>query len=526
MTTRLVATVMVRHIKDCARLLVDPPPGVDDLELRIDALENPQPADVIALLELPRSIPVIVTCRAKATGGSFLGDEASRLELLVAAAHAGADMIDVEDNCLSQLPDDLPCDIVASCHLTRFLPRLEALGKRLASHGTRFAKLSVPADNCAHLAHLLHLQETLGPELAVVPTGLLAEAGRIMAASRGCPLIYGAVDSDSLGHPDQPTVERLQDVYHVGLVGPNTRFFAIVGSPVSHSLSPAYHNTVFRALAQAARMVPLDTSRISDVLSNADDLHLDGLAVTHPLKRDAISVSRAVMPGARTTGSANTLLRTPAGWQARNTDWKASCDLFPRLLTAWRADLGDPHEWVPDVLEACWRGQGGPGQRKKVSGGDPPKVLLLGAGGAARAVAVALFEQDVELAIWSRRLSHAREMAEELAETLPALAVPEPSHMPADLLINATPVGMAGVDPFELQTFSPDNFRPGAVAVDLTYGGSSSPFRDAAAAAGAPLIPGEVFFGLQARRQAEIFTGGSLATEIRVEAAKRCGAGA
>jgi len=517
MTTRLVATVIVRRIEDCAQLLVDPPAGVDDLELRIDALEHPSPNDVTALLELPRSIPVIVTCRAVAHGGSYKGSEADRLNLLITAARAGADMIDVEDNCLSELPTDLPCDIVASCHLSRFLPRLEALGKRLASHGTRFAKLSVPAENCAHLSLLLRLQETLGPELAVVPTGLHSEAGRIMAASRGCPLTYGAVDAEQPGHPDQPTVERLQDIYHVGLVGPSMRFFAIVGSPITHSLSPAYHNTVFRALAQSARMVPLDTKRISEVLSNADDLRLDGMAVTHPLKRDAISVARAVMPGARTTSSANTLLRTPAGWQARNTDWKASCDLFPRILTAWRADLGDPHEWIPDVLEACWRGQGGPGQRKKVSPADPPKVLLLGSGGAARAVAVALFEQDIELAIWSRRLSHARELAEELAETLPALAVPEPSHVPADLLINATPVGMDGVDPFELQNFSPDNFRPGAIAVDLTYGGASSPFREAAAAAGAPLIPGEVFFGLQA--------GGSLATEIRIEAAKCCGAG-
>lgn len=522
MTTRLVATVMVRNIDDCAGLLLDPPAGVDDLELRIDCLDTPDKAAVLRLLKLPRSIPVIVTCRGQDHGGTFTGSETQRLALLAAAAQAGADMIDVEDNCLGALPGDLPAQIIASCHLSRFLPRLEALGRRLIAHGTRFAKLAVPADNCSQLTQLLSLQETLGEQLAVVPCGKQAEAGRVMAAGRGCPLTYGAVDRAAPGHADQPSVHRLQDIYHVGLVGEATRFFAVIGSPVAHSLSPAYHNTVFRSLAQPARMVPLDVTRLSDILSNADALRLDGLAVTHPLKRDAISAARAVMPGARTTSSANTLLRTPAGWQARNTDWKAACDLLPRLLTAWRADLGDPHDWLPATLEACWRGQGGPGQRKKVQRSEPPKVLLLGSGGAARAVAVALFEQDVELAIWSRRLANARELAAELAETLPALAVPEPSHVPADLAINTTPVGMAGVDPFELQTFSADNFRPGAVAIDLTYGGASSPFREAAAAAGAPLIPGEVFFGLQARRQAEVFAGATLSAEVRIEAARRC----
>ncbi|MFT7462410.1 MAG: 3-dehydroquinate dehydratase/shikimate dehydrogenase [Pseudohongiellaceae bacterium] len=523
MTTRLVATVMVGQLKDCAQILLDPPPGVDDVELRIDGLSSPE--DVVQLLKLPRSIPVIVTCRGLDHGGSFAGSEADRLALLVAAARAGADMIDVEDKSLADLPGDLPCQIIASCHLKRFLPRLEALGKRLLAHGTRFAKLAIPANNCSQLTQLLQLQETLGERIAIVPTGLHAEAGRVMLAGRGCPLTYGAAHSDDPGHSDQPNVQRLQDVYHVGLVNRGTRFFAVIGSPVAHSLSPAYHNSIFRSLAQPARMVPLDVTRISDVISNADALRLDGMAVTHPLKRDALAVARAVMPGARSTSSANTLLRTPAGWQARNTDWIASCDLLPRILTAWRADLGDPHEWLPPTLEACWRGQGGPGQRKKTQRENPPKVFLLGSGGAARAVAVAMFEQDVELSVWSRRLANARELAGDLAETLPALVVPEPAHLPVDLAINATPVGMPGVDPFELQTFSADNFRPGAIALDLAYGGDASPFRDAAAEAGAPLIPGEVFFGLQARRQAEVFAGITIPADVRLEAARRCGAG-
>ena len=58
----------------------------------------------------------------------------------------------------------------------------------------------------------------------------------------------------------------------------------------------------------------------------ADALKLDGLSITHPLKHEALELAASALPGARVTEAANTLLRTPAGWQARNTDWKAACD--------------------------------------------------------------------------------------------------------------------------------------------------------------------------------------------------------
>lgn len=523
MTTRLVATVMVRDVETVAPLLVDPPAGVDYLELRLDALGAATPDQARAVLALPRSAPVLVTCRAPAQGGLFEGEEDQRLAVLAAAGEAGADLLDIEDTALADFPESVPGERLASCHLSRFLPRLEALGRRVAGRGARFAKLAVPADSPRHLAELLDLQDRLGPEVAVVPTGRLAEAGRVMAAARGCPLTYGALSDEHRGHPDQPLATRLHDSFHIEVLGPTTRFFAVVGRPVSHSLSPAFHNAVFRGLAMPARMVALDVEGLGDVLPHAGTLGLDGLAVTHPLKHEAMTVARAALPGARNAGAANTLVRTPAGWQARNTDWKAACDLLPRLLKAWRAHQGPAAEWLADLLDAVWRGVPAPGSRRKPQREQAPKVLLLGAGGAARAVAVALFEAEVDLAIWSRRLSHARELAGDLSETLPALAVPDPSHVPADLVVNATPVGMAGVDPGELGAFSASNFRPGAVCLDLTYGGDDSPLRRAAAEAGAAVVGGEVFFALQARRQAEVFSGQTLSKELRAAAAQACG---
>ncbi|HTE06265.1 MAG TPA: type I 3-dehydroquinate dehydratase [Planctomycetota bacterium] len=492
MNTQLVATLMPRTPSEAAATLRAPPAGADFVELRLDALQPASAAAVSALLALPRSIPVIATCR---TGGSVVADS-QRLGLLAHAGESGAELLDVDDTLLPQLPDSVPGERLASCHVAHFVPRLASLAKRIAGQGTRLCKLAVPAGGPRQLAELLALQEQLGSGFAIVPTGRLAETGRVLVAGRGAALSYGAVDPERRGHPDQPSVARLHEVFGLGTVGPSTRFFAIVARPAAHSLSPAFHNAVFHAVGQDSRMVTLDVDRLADVLELADVLRLDGLAVSHPFKREALALATSALPGAQATGAANTLLRTrsPAGWQARNTDWKAACDLLPRLLKAWRREHA----------------------------GQTPRVLLLGSGGAARAVAVSLVGEDIELAVWSRRLSNARELCTALEGALPATAVPDPGHFPADVLVNATPVGTPGSDPGELR-LDAGNFRSGALAVDLAYGAESSPFRSAAREAQAQLTSGEDFFCLQARRQAELFTGAPVPEAVRELAARRCG---
>jgi 3-dehydroquinate dehydratase/shikimate dehydrogenase len=490
MGSRLIATVLPTRPSAVAELLLDPPPGADYLELRLDALDKPDRTTVDELLSLPRSIAVIATCRPRAGLG-----ESDRLALLSAAGEAGADVIDVEDSLIQALPASVPGERLASCHIAHFAPRLEALAQRIASHGSRFAKLAVPAETPRQLVKLLELQEQLPESFAIVPTGRLAEAGRVMIAGRGAALCYGAAGEEHRGHPDQPMVERLHDVFNVGVVGQGTRFLAVVARPVAHSRSPAYHNTVFRGVGADRRMVALDVDRLADVLGLADALRLDGFAITHPFKHDALELATSRMPGAESVGASNTLIRTPNGWQARNTDWKAACDLLPRLLKNWRKEHDD----------------------------ERPRVLLYGSGGAARAIAVALFDEDIELLIWSRHVENARALAEALVSTVRAAAIESTDGVTADLAVNATVVGSPGTEGWPLPV-SPANFSPGALAVDLTYGGSDSVFRQATTEACLQTTTGEDFFCLQARRQAELFVAGQLPAGLHDEAARRCGA--
>jgi shikimate dehydrogenase len=158
---------------------------------------------------------------------------------------------------------------------------------------------------------------------------------------------------------------------------------------------------------------------------------------------------------------------------------------------------------------------------KRAHKGSSPRALLLGSGGAARAIAVALLDSDVELRIWSRRLGNARALCETLADVLPATPAADPDDEPADLVVNATPVGSPGAEPRDL-ALSAAAFSPGAEAVDLAYGAPESPFRDAAREAGAQMTTGEDFFFLQARRQSELFVGGPLPQGAHEQAVARC----
>jgi shikimate 5-dehydrogenase len=137
---------------------------------------------------------------------------------------------------------------------------------------------------------------------------------------------------------------------------------------------------------------------------------------------------------------------------------------------------------------------------------------------------VALFGEELELGVWSRRSEHAGRLAEALAEALPgAQVVADPSAFPADLVVNATPVGSPLGDPRGLPALA-GCFRPGSLAVDLTYGTARSPFRAAAAEAGAQMTTGEEFFFRQARRQAELFIGATVPDALHAQGLSRAGA--
>jgi shikimate dehydrogenase len=236
-------------------------------------------------------------------------------------------------------------------------------------------------------------------------------------------------------------------------VRPPTRVFAVLGDPVGHSLSPAMHNAAFRALGIAATYValPVTAAELEPVM-RALTRSGGGGNLTVPHKR----------AGAR-------LLRAADGSPLRsgNTFWGPD----GQLIGADTDSTG---------ILAAWESVGAP----------PGAWLVLGTGGSALAAARAAGAMQAGVLCRSRRSERAAEFGAELAGLGIALA---PPGTPIGVVLNCTPLGLAGTDPLPLAVA---DIPPGAVAIDLVYGPGGTPWTRALAARGIIAIDGrEVLVG-------------------------------
>jgi shikimate dehydrogenase len=233
-----------------------------------------------------------------------------------------------------------------------------------------------------------------------------------------------------------------------------TTLVGLLGFPVEHSRSPAMHNAAFQELGLDWRYEPIavEPARFESVVRQLPELGFVGVNVTTPHKLRALEVADSASEVTRAIGAANTLSFAEGGISAHNTD-----------AEGFRAAL---HEQAPDAPEGM-------------------RALVLGAGGAARAVVYALLRERVALVeVWNRHPERAHSLVAELAAHASGITlrvVPEPSAADADLIVNATSVGMAtppGADGIahdlkELR-ISADSFHDDQVVVDLVYRGSAT----------------------------------------------------
>jgi shikimate dehydrogenase len=230
--------------------------------------------------------------------------------------------------------------------------------------------------------------------------------------------------------------------------------YAVFGQPIAHSLSPRIHAAFGEQLGIAVDYRAIESGR--EMFAQALEAFAQdggrGANVTLPLKEDAAALCASSSDRARRCGSVNTLVRDGTRWHGDSTDGAG-------LL----GDLRMRHAFDPA------------GRR----------VLLLGAGGAARAAAFALADAGVRELVVANRT---RERAEALAARLSAAratAWAELDRIGAfDLVANATAAGHAGAG-FGLPR---SLFAPGALAYDLSYGAAAQPFLAAARGAGAARV--------------------------------------
>jgi shikimate dehydrogenase len=260
------------------------------------------------------------------------------------------------------------------------------------------------------------------------------------------------------------------------VIGAATRLAAVIGDPVRHSLSPTIHNAGFRAVgldwAYLAFEVPAGEG--SAAVAAMRVLGIDGLSVTMPHKAEVAAAVDRLSPAAEALGAVNTVVREGAVLVGENTDGEG-------FVNALRTDEGVDVQGM--------------------------RCLVVGAGGAARAVIRALAEAGAAEVVVAARRPESAAQAVLLAPGVARAGSPDEADA-ADLVVNATPVGMGDVVELE-PTLPVDASRLGAgqVVVDLIYHPLVTPLVAAARERGAVAVNGVGMLLHQAAIAFRLWTG-------------------
>jgi shikimate dehydrogenase len=256
-----------------------------------------------------------------------------------------------------------------------------------------------------------------------------------------------------------------------------TALYGVIGHPIAHSRSPAMQNAAFGQLGIDAAYVAfaVEPGRLDDALRGAHALGVRGLNVTVPHKQEASALCRELDPIAREVGAVNTLRRLGDGWEGFNTDAPATLQL----------------------LDGAGLARGG-------------RVLLLGAGGVARAAAWAALAMGAELLVAARRPEAAAGLCRDALASSRAGGRATPIRWEAaaaesarcDAIVNATTIGLASKGPAELPPLSLGTHR---VVVDYVYGDTA--LVRGAREAGARVVTGEELLVRQGALAFSLWTG-------------------
>jgi 3-dehydroquinate dehydratase/shikimate dehydrogenase len=431
-------------------------PEADLVELRLDTMERPDPEAALN----GRHRPAIVTCRPVREGGQFKGSEEDRRLLLERASALGAEFLDVEwDAGFDRLIGDRDGrGVVVSRHDFEGTPRdVPALLAAMRTTGAEFVKLAATTRTLSDLVPLLDARH---PDTILIGMGASGVPSRILAGRFGSPWTYAG---NSVA-PGQLSSSRLLHEFRFRRIRSDAAIYGLVGRPIGHSLSAAMHNAAFEAEGLNAAYVPFEASDIADFRRCADALGVKGASITTPFKLDVLSMLDEVSPLATAVGAVNTIVLRDGRWIGTNTDVEGFLEPLKR-----RTDVRDA------------------------------RATILGAGGAARAVAFALQQEGAHVAISARRPEAAVVVANSLgvrAEPLPPLAGSW------DLLVNATPVGGPAAPGIPL-----DGFPSSGLVYDLIYEPDPTELMKSAARAGCRVIGGIEMLVAQAERQFELWTG-------------------
>ena len=449
------------------------------LEFRLDYMAKP----LLALPKLKqflhdhREATAIATCRRAANGGKFKGTIAAEIEVLGKAIAVGCQIVDVELQTAESIKGagikklrEQGAALIISHHDFSVTKDLGKIYERIKPFAPDFMKIVSTAKSLADNVTMMRFLEQKRDEARVVGIcmGDFGIISRVLGVRAGSIFTFGAVTAGEETGPGQIAARTLLETYRIDQVDAATRVYGVAGNPVQQSLSPIMMNTAFRRETVNAVFLALQTSKLSDLLLLIREIPVHGVSVTMPLKQEIMKHLDRTDALSEKIGACNTVVRAQDGKLiGYNTDVHGVIRPLEQRLALRKA-----------------------------------KVLVLGAGGAARAAVFGLREKGAEVYILNRTPQTAQKLARASgAKTIKRDQVAKSSF---DVILNATPAGMAGN---KLQTILEEKELNAKLVFDMVYNPIETPLLQMARKKGLHVITGAEMFVNQGAEQFQLWTG-------------------
>lgn len=483
-----VASIIAENSTLAHQQILQVAPYADVIELRLDYWQNLVLQEVAALRKAITQ-PVMFTLRQTAQGGRCQLDEGARLELIWQLAALEPGYIDLEWDTAAEFVNKLSAvyphiQLIGSYHdFTETPTDLTQLFQRIFNPAFTIHKIATFANTiCDTLRLLIFLRNTSQQHRLIgMAMGEYGETSRILAPVVGSLFTYGSVDSQSAAAPGQLTLQELTEIYHVHLLNRQTQIYALLGDPISQSPGHSVHNAAFQQLQKNAVYVKLRVAPalLDEAFSLCKQLPFYGFSVTIPHKETIVPLLDELVGTAQAMQITNTIKREDGSYLGFNTD-SIGCAV---VLQQASVDLSD-----------C-------------------RVLILGAGGSAKAIAHALLEQGVDITLCNRTVERAQQFTAQYGgrsmsfeELFSAGEPPALPGAPYDVIINTLPAEafIEQCDHWQLPAAQPGQIQ---IAMDIVLKPLRTRFIEKAATAGWHTITGDALFIAQGERQLQIWFG-------------------
>ncbi len=446
----------------------------DLIELRLDLFAEIDP-EKIQQLRQSASLPAIFTLRSRSQGGSYSGSEKERMDKIRLLAALHPEYLDLEDEVPAEYIREIRVlypriKIILSHHDFEQTPfSLDEIYQGMMRKKADLYKMAFMAKNGCDSVRLLSWARTVQEPLIAISMGEYGQLGRIVGPLFDRPITYASVDDETASAPGQLTVSVLNDRYHYRKLNPQSGLYGLIGLPVNGSVSDVTHNAVYDRFHINAVYVkiPVQPQEIREFLEEARKLPFKGLSVTMPLKEVVIPCLDACDPMAKEIGAVNTLVFNEGKITGYNTDGMGALNAIENKMPV--------------------RGK---------------RMVLLGAGGAAKAIAFEANRRGACLTVINRTVDKAKSLADLYRGAFFGWdQMQEVLQEGYDIVVNTSPVDFA----LDSRVLFPD-----VVVMDIKTRPKMTRFLDSALNRGCKVVYGYEMFVEQAIGQFDLWFPGQM----------------